>query len=753
MSLNCFRQAYIKDDRRTSGKSSPLPGSPALSLPLLAVENVWSLSSEYHLKDITLSRGHVDPHEQIMRYQEEYLTDIIDPPPGYEWPPKRMEGTAQLKWQVSASDSSFGVSGERSSTGNVWDMLVGLLGSEKGDSVIRTTERLSTCTSYESEFLINAMTSCNPKDSGGKSCEATDKSTKDGYQLSVSFEDFHPSKNYRSLAVNDDDKLTYKHKFPLIRNKLQVVPLQREKISYGTLCTPECSVLESPKEEYHMPQRSEPESDNKGGAVYKVFDNAISVKMFKADKFSSKSELHMKNPSNSSLITKSIQQHYEKSYFDENKSKRKEMVMSKQRGKNTRKKIDKVPFKRNKSTLLEYPQVLELPKVIIKPKPRAGTPLALPSVNNVQSAKTEHLQDSVVQVSKIVDKASLEKKPALTIQDYKGSQDVLVLTDTLMKFLNPLSDCGRLHPILMSSQENENGFPDTMVIEFNVCPSLSLENKSSLDMEKNASVVKQMRNTNQSQCFTGLFMPGQGPKRPSVMSKLGNTKMLKVAELWEDKGEANATLSLTNDSQPPKEKNSHIPELSNTISKLAQPKLEVHTSNITNFLTNESRLSDDKSGHFPELTDIISRFSQPKIKESWKDEDAAKVTESFTNASKSLGDKKSQETESAPVRETRKCRGLDEDFFSSIPSARSLKSRERWNVKSPALPRSSRIQQNSSGSVAAVEEGFPPEQQLKLLLHARHCRMVKVWPRDILEFLKCTFRNKATQTQVWRSVY
>lgn len=735
----------LKDDKRTSGKPSPPPGSPGLSSPLLPIENMWS-PSEYPLKDVTLSRGYMGPHDQIMRYPEENLTNIIDSPLGFEKLPKKTEGTPEMKWQVSGSDSSFGVSGERSSTGNVWDMLVGLLGSAKGDNVIRT-ERLSTCTSYESEFLINAMTSYNPKDFGGKGCEATDKSTKDGYQLSVSLKDFNPFETYRRLAVYDD-KLIYKHEIPLTRNKLQAVPLQREAINDGVLCTPECLILEGPKEEYCMPQRTEPEFDSKGGGLYKVFDNSVSVKFLKADKSLSQSKLLMNNPSTSSFMTKLLQQHDENSSFGENKSKRKEMVMSKQRGKNTRKKNEKVPFKRNKSTLCEYSQASELPKVIIKPISLVGIPLAPPSVNNVHNAKTEHLQDSVVQVSNILDSAS-EENLSLTIRDNKGSKDVLVFTDTLIKFLNPLSDFGRLHPIF-SSQENENGIPDTMVIELNVCPSLSLE-KSSFDMEKERTVVKHMKNTNPNQGFTGLFLPSQGPKRPIVMSKLGNTKVSKAEEIWKNKRETKATLTLKNELQAPVETNSHISELLNTIPKLAQPKLEMHTSNTREFLTNGVRLSDNKTAHITELTDTISRFYHPKLKESWKDEDASKITKSFTNASKSLEDKKSRETKMAPFNETRKCAGL-EVFFNSVPSAKSLKSRERWNVKTRAPPYSSRIQQNSRGSAVAVEESFPPEQQLKLLLHARHCRVVKVWPRDALEFLKSSLR-KATQTQIWRSVY
>lgn len=756
MSFNCFRQPSIyiqevtppslKDDKRTSGIPSPPPGSPGLSSPLLPIENVWSPSSEYPLKDVTLSRGHMGPRDQIMRYQEENLTNIIDSPLRFEKLPKRTEGTPEMKWQVSGSDSSFDVSGERSSTENVWDMLVGLLGSAKSDNVIRT-ERLSTCTSYESEFLINAMTSYNPIDFGGQCCEATDKSTKDGYQLSVSLKDFNPFETYERSAVHDD-KLIYMHEIPLTRSKLQPVPLQRETIN-GVLCTPECPILEGPKEEYCMPQRTEPELDSKGGGLYKVFDNTISVKFLKADKSSSQSKFHMNNPLTSSFMTKLLQQHDENSSFGVNKSKRKEMVMSKQRGKNTRKKNEKVPFKRNKSTLCEYSQASELPKVIIKPISLVGIPLASPSVNNVHNAKTEHLQDSVVQVSNILDSASSEENLSLTIQDNKVSKDFLVLTDTLIKFFNPLSDFGRLHPIF-SSQEKENGIPDTMVIELNICPSLSLE-KSSFDMKKERTVVKHMRNTNPNQGFSGLFLPCQGPKRPIVMSKLGNTKMSKAEEIGKDKRETKATLTLKNELQAPVETNSHLSELLNTIPKLVQPKLEMHTLNTREFLTNGVRLSDNKTAHIAELTDTISRFYHPKIKESWRDKDASEITKSFTNASKSLEDKKSRETKMAPFNETRKCAGL-EDFFSSVPSAKSLKSHERWNVKTRAPPYSSRIQQNSSGSAVAVEESFPPEQQLKLLLHARHCRVVKVWPRDALEFLKSSLR-KATQTQIWRSVY
>lgn len=560
----------FSDDNRVSGVSSPVPYPPSSFVPILPVKNVWSLSSNNHFEDIKVSREPILPHEHIYRYCEKNL-NIRYTLPGYDRPPIKVEGTTtQLKWQVSAADSSFKILGERSPTENVWDMLVGLLGSANDKKTIRTTERFSTSTSNKRELLINSKTICSQVNSRRKNFSAKDNPTTDESRMLVPHEGFHP--------------------------------------------------------------------------------------------------------------------HKKQSNFDGEKSKGK----GKQRGKHTKKKSEKViQRKRCKSNLPKSSQVLELPKGILKHKPQEGTFLVYPGESFVQDAKKEHsIQDSMLQVSKTLDRASQKESTSLTTEDFRGSQDIIMWT---MKFLNPLSNHGRLHPVLMCSPEFDCGFFDTIVIRLNVYPNLS-DKEHNFATKKKTFASKELGNINQSQCNAELFMSGQISELPNIISKLSNTKMSKSIEFGEDIGKANAIEFLINESN-------HLRE----------------------------------NYHSPEFSNILPKFSQAKVKELWKTEDATKVNDFFANASE-YSEEKESKIGTTSVCDARKLTGHQVDLVSFLPSDRSPQSQEGWNVKSSALSYPSGIQQNSNVSATAVGDHLPPKEQLKLLLHASYCQLLKVCLRDESDF-------------------
>lgn len=638
-----FRELFpvpLTYDPWTCGIASSKPGICLTSNPVMPLRNSnWFYAPGLlHISDIPPLGRQVQPYKNVLSEAVEvssllsepslYVRDAACTLPGYHNLPQMAGRTApQLKWQAAVYEPSVDVSCEKPPTGNVWDMLVGLLGKEQSTDFVNTTGKISTsCLDGKHYFskadvsITSLQTGSNQEDSIVNSYQQA-ISANVGYQNSVKVfgGDVYMTEKQRNMKLNNTNHVAHRHQFPTANEDCQCASLCEQKVKIGPLCGSTCPLV-APDEKVNASITREIMSNRNNETLFKRTNDLVPVKIHE-DNQQSAAFMH---------VTKVAQQKSISSKSNTSKSRRKGLVLSKQRKKLKKTKLcmkvtlkarDKLPFPKTGEERSEQ-------------KPNGYLSIHTDFGPTVESEK--FIQDPVIQPSRTVGNASLSKITSITMQCCDKEKDVFMWPGTMMKFLNPLPKYERLHSVLMNNHKDESGTSNAVVLKFDVQSRLSLESKFGHD-DVRRPLLGHTESFNQNSHFTELLMSAQVPELQD-MSK--SSKLSQITSLWDLRGAVN----------------------------LREP------------LVDELKSLEDRVHE-------AGTFSVCKMK-------------------------------SSPFLQV-DCDGL-------VPHDELLESQERQNVHSPAQVCLQGTEGNSNQFAATMEEMFPPEQQLKLLLHAGHCQLPEV---------------------------
>ena len=653
MSTTNFNEAIYRDllpmplthDLWTSGISSATPSNFLTSNSVMSLGNNNFLYSpeQFYISDIPPFERQMQPLELIQPMEgcsllSESSVGVRDAAcslPGYHF--SQMVGTAtpQLRWQASVYKPSLDVLAEKP-TENIWDMLVGLLGTEQGTDSINISERSSTAYLEKKNYFTKADVCITSLQAGKNQEEPTDV----GYQNSIKVlgDDVQVTEKQSDMMKNAS-KIVFRHKFHTESEECHCEEITENGPLSASQYSPK-SLLVAPDEKVNASKRSETIYNRNNNSTSKRASDLVPDKDHKGDQLST-GFMH---------LTKIMQPKSINSKSSPSMPKqRKKLRKTKHQGKVSIRAKDKLSLTRP-----------EAGEKMAKQKPREC--LSFHPVSNQTPENEQFIKDPVIQLPRIVDNVSLNKITSIKMQCCDEKEDAFMWRNTMMKFLNPFFKYERLHSLLMNNHnDDENYSSSNVVIKLNEQPMLALESCNN-DIR---SMFEHMKSFNQNSHATALPLSAQVSESQSAF-------FFKSFNL-----NSHATaLPLS----------AQVPESQSALSK--SPKM----SQITNLWN---------------ITDPVS-LMKPLIQ------------------IKSLEDEEVHRDDTFSFCKTWKSPFLQGDCSGLVPNNQLL-TKGGWNDHSNAQVCLQEAGSVSNQFAATMEESFSPECQLKLLLHAGHCQLSKVW--------------------------
>lgn len=392
---------------------------------------------------------------------------------------------------------------------NIWDMLVGLLGTEQISNSSKCARKTSAsyfdeeCDIVEVDACVTSHQASHSQKHLGVNIYSPEISTDVGYKnLIRALESNVQSTTKPSILVEDCSKSIYSSLFHTeIKGDNCAAGCERKKEA-SSLCDSE-SLLESSLTALEgrvivSGNRDTMDCRNNETNILSTFKR-VPI---------NKRELQI--PTASMQVKTKVQ---EKSIKPKSST---SMVVKKQQAfQKQRKKLRKRKLPGNMSTEFENKLLMvksEDVEGMTKEKFEGSLSLHL---SFKETDVNEHCIEAIVMsLPKIVESTSLSKITFINLQE----EEILMCTDTMMKLSNLLIKSKILHLILMKNQKVVSNYPDTVIIKLDAQLKLSLESGFDLDCNVD-SIWGHMASFKQNPHITGLLLLPKDLKLQDALSR------------------------------------------------------------------------------------------------------------------------------------------------------------------------------------------------------------------------------------------
>ncbi|XP_063860676.1 uncharacterized protein LOC135101032 [Scylla paramamosain] len=522
----------------TINSSLPLQNSGLFYTPgLLNMSNISVLETQVQLQQqIQPVKGY-----SLLPEHSAYVRDPANAFPRYHNLPQMVERTAaQLPGQASGHESS-----SQRPPGNIWDMLVSLLGTEQSRNSAKSAENISTSYLNEECYIgkADAYVTSHQASHSQKQLSVNSYSTSTvpvistdvAYQnlVRVLESDVQPTTKPSILMMENCSENVYSHLFHTEIKDGQCAPDREEKTEVGPLCASE-SLSKTPliaSEGRVIVSKSSDIMSNRNNetnifSIFKRANNVVPVNN-REDQL----------PAASVQITTIMQ---EKSINPKSSTSmvvKKQQAFQKQRKKPRKTKLyGKVSTEAKNKLFFVKPEAVE---EITKEKSERC--LSVHPGFEQTAINEQCIEETVMPLPRTVESTSLSKITSINLQCWDEEKEILMWTDTMIKFLNSLPKSERLYSIQVKNQRDESNPQDTVIIKLDAQLGLSLESGFGLDSNVN-SIFGHVASLKKNPHITGLLLLAEGPKLQNVLSKY--SEVLHMLDSRNIRDEVNSTKPL-----------------------------------------------------------------------------------------------------------------------------------------------------------------------------------------------------------------